>query len=247
MYNNNRPRSSYNLVEQEQRQYDEQRVATYLAKVMGWMCVGLLTTLASALICLAVPGIFNMLYGTNAMFLIFVAQFGLVIVFSARMHKTSPGGATAMFMVYSALTGLTMSSLFLLFQTFSLIAVFGLTAFIFVSMAIYGLVTKRDLTRIGSLAFFGLLGIIVAGIVNIFLGSSMLDFGITVIGIVLFIVLTAYDTQKIKAIYLDTVARGYDEDGPELRKIAIFGALTLYLDFINLFLKLLRLLGNRRD
>lgn len=225
----------------------EQQVAVYLAKVMGWMCVGLLTTLVSAMLCLSSGAVMNLMFGRNAVFGIFIAQLVVVAGMSFYMHKMSAGVATVMFMVYSALTGVTFSALYLLFEMSSIIYVFGITAVTFVALSVYGFVTKRDLTRIGSLAMCGLIGIIVAGIANYFLGSSMLNFGITVVGIIIFIALTAYDTQRIKAIYLDTVSAGYHEESPEVRKLAIYGALTLYLDFINLFLKLLRLLGRRRS
>lgn len=243
MYDEN----NYDLMEQERLAETQQRVSLYLAKVMGWMCVGLLTTLAATLICLAMPSVARMLYSGNMVYAVVIAQLVVVVAMSAGMRRMSPAVATVMFMLYAALTGVTFTALGLLFGLASLFFVFGLTAFIFVGMAIYGFVTRKDLTRAGSLAFFGLLGIILAGVVNWFLGSAMVDFAVTVIGIVIFIVLTAYDTQKIKNIYLSAADAGVDDDHPELRKLAIYGAFTLYLDFINLFLKLLRLLGRRRN
>lgn len=232
---------------EEKAGLDERRVATYLAKVMGWMCLGLFTTLVFAMVCMTSPAVIYYLSYTNAIYGIFIAQLVVVMAMSFGMNRVGPGAATVMFMLYAALTGVTFSALFMMFEIYSVIFVFGITAIVFVSLAVYGFVTKRDLTRIGTLAIFGLLGIILAGIVNWFIGSSMLDFGITCIGIVIFIALTAYDTQKIKAFYISAVESGYDEYSPEVRKLAIFGALTLYLDFINLFLKLLRLLGKRRN
>lgn len=235
------------LYRDEQAQLDERRVATYLAKVMGWMCVGLLTTLVSAMLCLTSEAVISFFYGTSAIYAVCIAQLVVVAGMSFALNKIGPATATVLFMVYAALTGVTFSALALLFELGSIVLVFGVTAVIFVAMSVYGFATRRDLTRIGTLALFGLLGIILAGVVNLFLNSGMLGFAVTCIGIVIFIALTAYDTQKIKEIYIQAVRQGYDEDSPEVRKVAILGALTLYLDFINLFLKLLTLLGKRRN
>ncbi len=224
------------------------RSGLYLAKVMGWMCVGLFTTVVSAMLCQAVPGLWNFIFGSGIGFFgVLITQIILVLALSARIHRMSPATATVMFMLYSAVTGLTMSSLVVAYRLDSLILSFGVTAALFLAMSLYGLVTRKDLSRWGNLLLFGLLGILVAGVINMFLGNAMVDFIIVVVGILLFIGLTAYDTQKIKAIYQSALAQGYDDEDDMVRKLAIFGALTLYLDFINLFLKLLRLLGRRRD
>ncbi|MGI6403395.1 MAG: Bax inhibitor-1 family protein [Oscillospiraceae bacterium] len=224
------------------------RSAIYLAKVMGWMCVGLFTTVVSAMLCLAIPALWQLVFGSGIGFFgVLIAQVVLVLALSARIHRMSAATATVMFMLYSAVTGLTMSALTVAYRLDSIILSFGVTTALFLVMSLYGLVTRKDLSRWGSLLFFGLLGIILAGVVNLFLGSSTMDFLITVVGILIFIGLIAYDTQKIKAIYQSSLAQGYDDEDDLLRKLAIFGALTLYLDFINLFLKLLRLLGRRRD
>lgn len=225
----------------------DQQVALYMAKVMGWMCVGLLTTFATMMLCLTSQTLMYTLVRSQLMYGVFIAQFIVVIAMTAGMRKFSPAVATVMFMVYSALTGVTFVSLFTLFTMSSLITVFAMTAGIFILMAVYGFVTKRDLTRIGSLALFALLGIIVAGIFNLFILNSMLDFIICAVGIVIFIVLIAYDTQKIKGFYMGALASGEDDLSPNVQKLAIYGALTLYLDFINLFLKLLRIFGKRRS
>ena len=225
----------------------EQRTALYLAKVMGWMCVGLLTTVVSAMATIRIPAIAVLVFGGGFGIMgVFIAQIALVLILSAGINRLSPGVATVMFMAYSALTGLTLSGFALLYDLASLILAFSVTTFLFLTMSVYGFVTRKDLTRIGRLAFFGLIGVIVAGFANLLLGSSMLDFGITVLGVVVFIGLIAYDTQNIKGIYQNLALEGYDDDSPELRKLAIIGALKLYLDFINLFIMLLRLLGRRR-
>lgn len=237
--------NNYSPLEQEQAAEAQQRVALYLARVMGWMCVGLLTTLAVALASVALLG--DLFLTTNAVYGVVIAQLVVVLAMSAGMRRMGPAVATVLFMVYAALTGVTFSALFFLFELSSLVYVFGFTAAVFVGMSVYGFVTRKDLTRMGSLLLFGLLGIILAGVVNLFLRSSMLDFAVTSIGILIFIGLIAYDTQKIKNIYLGASEAGYEDEHPELQKYAIYGAFTLYLDFINLFLKLLRLLGRRRN
>ena len=225
----------------------ETRTALYVAKVMGWMCVGLLTTVVAAMAALSVESLWMLVFGSQfGFFGIIIAQFVLVIALSAALHKMSVGVATFMFLAYSALTGLTMSVFVLIYELSSLLLAFSVTTFVFLTMATYGFATKKDLTHVGRLAFFGLIGIIGAAIVNFFLGNTMLDFAITVVGVVVFIGLIAYDTQHIKAIFQNAVAEGYDEDTPQLRKLAIYGALKLYLDFINLFIMLLRLLGRKR-
>lgn len=232
---------------QEKQELTEQRVAAYMAKVMGWMCVGLLTTLATAMLCYAFPIVGYYVFSAGGIIPIVIAQLAVVLILSFTIRKMSPAVATVMFMVYAALTGVTFSSLFLAFEIWSLIYVFGITGVVFLTMAVYGITTKRDITHWGRLALFALFGIIVAGVANWFMGSTMLDLGISCIGVVIFIALTAYDTQKIKEFYIGAVQSGHDEESPEVQKLAIYGALTLYLDFINLFLKLLRILGKRRN
>ncbi|MCL2578712.1 MAG: Bax inhibitor-1/YccA family protein [Oscillospiraceae bacterium] len=225
----------------------ETRSAVYVAKVMGWMCVGLLTTVVAAMAVLSIESLFMLVFGSGtAVIVIVVAQFACVIALSAAIQKMSVGVATVTFIAYSALTGLTMSVFVLIYELSSLLLAFSVTTFMFLSMAAYGFATKKDLTTLGRLAFFGLIGIIVAMIANFFLGNSMLDLGITILGVLVFTGLIAYDTQNIKGIYYNAMASGYDEDSPEVRKLAIYGALKLYLDFINLFIMLLRLLGRRR-
>lgn len=170
-----------------------------------------------------------------------LAELALVFGLSWLIKKMNSLTATIMFILYSFVTGLTLSVIFLVYQLGSIVSIFGVTAVIFTIMSIYGYYTKRDLTGIGTLAFFGLIGIIIAGIVNLFVQNTLADFIISAIGVVVFIALTAYDTQKIKSMNI-LGNEGTEED----KKEVIMGALTLYLDFINLFLKLLRLFGKRR-
>lgn len=225
----------------------ETRVAKYLSKVIGWMCLGLFTTFVATLMCLAIPSVLYVITsGSAVMYAIFIAQLALVFGLSFAVNKLSPAAATVMFMLYSALTGVTMALLSLIFRLDSIIFVFLLTAAIFAALSLYGFVTKKDLTRIGTLAIFGLFGIIIASIVNMFLRNPMFDLIVTCVGIVIFLILIAYDTQKIKGFYLSATNSGLSDEDPHVRKLAIIGALTLYLDFINLFIRLLSILGKRK-
>lgn len=235
------------LVLEEREGELQARSAQYITKVMGWMCVGLLTTVVAAMAVLASPQLFVAIFGGNGFMVVMVAQLLTVMVLSMAVHKLPSAAATVLFMLYSALTGLTLSVFAVAYELSSLILAFGITAFVFLTMSVYGFVTHKDLTSIGRLALFGLMGIIVAGIANFFLGSTLLDFAITCIGIVVFIGITAYDVQRIKETYIAATVSGEDENGNMLRSLAIYGALTLYLDFINLFLKILRLVGRRRN
>lgn len=169
-----------------------------------------------------------------------IAQFGLVIWLSARLQSMSMSTATLLFIAYSALMGVTMSSIFLVYTMESIASTFFITAGTFGAMSVIGLVTRMDLSRIGSILLMALIGLIIATIVNIFLGSETLYWVISYVGVLIFVGLTAFDTQKIKDMIVQYGSA--DEVG---YKIALMGALTLYLDFINLFLYLLRILGNR--
>ena len=222
----------------------EERSAVYIAKVMGWMCVGLLTTVVTAMAAITIPALAT--FVMDAFFILAIAQIILVLVLSAMIQRISPATAVVMFMVYSGMMGLIISEFVFMFDLSSLILAFSVTSFMFLSMAAYGFITKKDLTTVGNLARFGLFAIIIAMIVNIFLRSPMLHFVVTIVGVLVFIGLIAYDTQFIKSNYQMAMAEGYDEYSDEVRKLAIIGALKLYLSFINLFIRLLILLGRRR-
>lgn len=215
----------------------------FLAKVFNWMAIGLGVTGIVAYLT-AYSGLAQILMATPLFFLLFIAELGLVFYLSARIEKMQPGTATALFMGYSVLNGLTLSMIFLAYTSSSIAGTFFITAGMFGAMAIYGLVTKRDLSGLGSFMFMGLVGIIIASVVNIFLQSSSLYWGISMIGVLVFTGLTAYDVQKIKRMGEEGImAQG---EGA-IRKGSIMGALALYLDFINLFLMLLRFFGGSRD
>ena len=239
------PEGFYNLEKQEEQ---DRKIALYVAKVMGWMCVGLFVTLASAAVCLAVPSVRLLLFGTNAYYAVFVVQLVLVLAFTFTLNKISAGTATVLYLLYSMFTGVTFSVLAVVFTMSSIVFVFGLTGLIFLMMAVYGYVTKQDLTRIGTLAFFGLIGIILTSILNMLIfNSSAVELLICCFGIVIFMVLIGYDTQKIEDMYITATETGHEAESDVVRKIAIFGAFQLYLDFINLFIRLLQLVGRRRS
>jgi hypothetical protein len=172
-----------------------------------------------------------------------LVQFGLVIGLSAAINKLSGTTATLMFLAYSTLTGITLSSIFFVYSMASIFQAFVVTAGMFGAMSVYGMVTKRDLTSMGSFMFMGLIGIVLASVVNMFVKSSAMSYAISIIGVFVFVGLTAYDTQKLK--YMGEAMPL--NDGTAVRRGTILGALTLYLDFLNLFLMLLRLFGSSRD
>lgn len=216
---------------------------TYMAQVYGWMTCGLLLTAFVAWFAARTPEVMMLVFSSKITFFgLIIAQLALVFVLSGMVHRLSAGVATTLFMLYSALTGLTIASIFVVYTYSSIASTFLVTAGMFGAMSLYGYTTKRDLTGMGKMLFMALIGMILASLVNIWLKSTPLMWAVTYIGVVVFVGLTAYDTQKLKAIgeRIDT------RDSGNLRKYSILGALTLYLDFINLFLMLLRIMGNRR-
>jgi hypothetical protein len=180
------------------------------------------------------------LYGSPLMWVIILAPLALVFFLSFRINRMSVVAAQATFAIYAALLGVSLSSIFLVYTMASITQVFFITAATFGTMSLWGYTTQRDLTSLGSFMMMGLIGIIIASVVNFFLASSALGFAISIIGVLVFTGLTAYDTQKIKEMY--TV----NDDGTIAGRKAIMGALSLYLDFLNLFLMLLRIFGDRR-
>jgi hypothetical protein len=215
----------------------------FLAKVFNWMAIGLALTGGVALLT-ANTGLAQTIVATPLFFILVLAELGLVFFLSARIEKIQPATATGLFVGYAVLNGLTLSAIFLAYTSASIATTFFITAGMFGAMAVYGLVTKRDLSAMGSFLFMGLIGIILASVVNIFLKSSGLYWTISVIGVLVFVGLTAWDVQKIK----NMGEQGIMSQGEgAIRKGAILGALALYLDFINLFLMLLRFFGSSRD
>jgi FtsH-binding integral membrane protein len=189
----------------------------------------------------AQSGLYIAIARTPLIWLVMLAPLGLVMWLSYGINRMQASTAQALFWVYAALMGVSLASVFLVFTGESVARVFFITAGTFGAMSLYGYTTQRDLSQWGSFLFMGLIGIIIASLVNIFLASSALQFAISVIGVIVFVGLTAYDTQQIKEMYFE------NDDAQTAGKKAIMGALRLYLDFINLFMMLMQLLGTRRD
>jgi len=211
---------------------------TLIRQVYAWMGGGLLVTAFMAMVTLSSPALLNAVFGNRLVFYgLILGELGLVIAISGAINRLSAATASLLFLLYAALNGVTMSVIFAVYTAESVSSTFVITAATFGSMSAFGYLTKRDLTGWGSFLFMGLIGVVIASLVNIFTQSSAVSWIISAVGVIVFTGLTAYDTQKIKAMAAN---------GAEGRKPAILGALTLYLDFINLFLMLLRLLGNRR-
>lgn len=216
----------------------------FMRQVYQWMTVGLGVTALTAYGVFSSPDLMMAIL-TNRLLMIglIVVELGLVLALSAAIHKMSSGVATGAFLIYALLNGLTLSVIFVTYPIGNIANAFLTCTLMFLAMSIYGATTKRDLTGMGNFLFMGLIGIIIAAIVNIFLHSGMLSFVISCVGVIVFTGLTAYDTQKLRqfgeAAPLD--------DAVAVRRGALLGALTLYLDFINLFLMLLRLFGGNRN
>ena len=208
------------------------------SKVFMWMFIGLLVTFGVGAFVMSNENMLYNIFETNLYFLIFIAQIGVVIWLSARLQKMKESTATILFLLYSALTGLTFSSIFVCFELDSIMIVFGITALVFAIFACIGYFTKLDLTKWSTFLLMALLGIIIVSFVNLFMKNDSLDLVLCWIGIIVFIAYTAYDMQKIKLL----AARMENE-----HKVAIIGALELYLYFINLFLRLLQLFANNKD
>ncbi|HJC95923.1 MAG TPA: Bax inhibitor-1/YccA family protein [Candidatus Phocaeicola gallinarum] len=208
-----------------------------------WMTLALVITGFVAMYVAKSYALISMIAQNSIMFWgILIAELGLVMYMSARINRISFTTATLLFIAYSVLNGVTMSILFMVYTLSSIATTFFVTAGTFGAMALFGYVTKKDLTRIGSLCIMGVIGLIIASVVNLFLQNSMMDMIISYVGVLLFVGLTAYDSQKIKQLL-----GGDDiEVNETTQKIALMGALTLYLDFINLFIYLLRILGDRK-
>jgi FtsH-binding integral membrane protein len=215
-------------------------VRTYVQRVYAWMVGGLLLTTASSILVASSETLQSIIFGTPLMWVVMLAPIGMVFFLSARIDTMQPSTAAGTFIAYALTNGLSLGAIFLVYDLGSIFQVFLIAAGMYAAAAIYGYTTKRDLTGMGSFLFMGLIGLIIAAVVNMFLGSGALDFAISVIGVLIFTGLTVYEMSKIKeqAIVM------YAGEGLA-HKRAIIGALSLYLNFINLFLYLLRLFGNR--
>jgi len=222
----------------------EQVEAAFISKVYGWMSAALVITGVVAMWATSTPAVLNAIFPASGsmlpFYLLIGAEFGAVIFLSARINKMTAETAGIVFLLYSVLNGLTLSMVFLIYTSSSIASTFLVTAATFGVMSAYGYMTKKDLTSLGNLAFMALIGLIIGSVVNIFLQSEIMYWVITYAGVLIFVALTAYDTQKIKRM------AAYDDTQEVSKKKSIMGALTLYLDFVNLFLYLLRFMGDRK-
>lgn len=214
--------------------------ANFFTKVYLWMFIGLILSGLSAYFTASTPNIINFVYSN--IFLIVIFELILVFVFSMLRSKISSNTAKVLYVVYSIVSGFTLSSVFLYYKIGSIIMVFLSTAVMFGLMAIYGYVTKQDLTTFGKILFFALIAIVIMSIINMFVLNSSLGLIISIVSIVVFLGFTAWDMKKLTEIY-----NYYESNEEELSKASIYGALDLYLDFVNIFLDLLSLFGNRKD
>ncbi len=212
----------------------------HMQRVYGYMAGGLALTGIVAYAA-AASGFYQTIAATPLIWIVMLAPLGFVLALSFGIQRMSAGTATVLFWIYAAVMGLSLGATFLVFTGASIARVFFITAATFGAMSLYGYTTRSDLSGFGSFLLMGLIGIVIASIVNIFVGSSALQFAISIIGVIVFVGLTAYDTQRIKEMYLES-------DTSEIAgKKAVLGALALYLDFINLFMMLLQLFGQRRQ
>ena len=218
---------------------------SFIRSVYNWMAIGLALTGFTAYYVAHNATMTQLIYGTPGLIMILIiAELGFVFFLSARIQKIEASTATALFAIYSILNGITLSFVFLAYTATSIVSTFLICAITFLVCSVYGMITKKDLTSLGGFMFMGLIGIVIASVVNIFLQSSGMQIIISYIGVIVFIGLTAYDTQKLKSM---AVTIPDNATSSLIRKGAIMGALTLYLDFINLFIMLLSIFGGRRD
>ena len=221
-------------------QYDE-GLRQHMLRVYNFMLMGLALTGAVALAVASTPTLMQAIFGTPLKWVVMLAPLGFVMFLSFRVDAMSAGKAQALFWAFAAVMGLSLASIFHVYTGTSIARVFFIAAAMFGAMSLYGYTTKRDLSKIGSFLIMGLFGVVIASLVNLFLQSSALQFAVSVIGVLVFTGLAAFDTQRIKEVYDE----GHGREG--LTKLAVLGALSLYLSFINLFTLLLSLLGQREE
>jgi len=221
----------------------QERVKSFIYLVYGWMALALSATAAVAYYVSTRPAIYQYIFSSSwSLIGLFVAQIALVMILSFFLMRMSYATAIALFMLYAASLGLTLSTIFMVYKIGSIYTTFGVTAGTFGVMCLYGYFTKTDLTGLSNILTMAVFGLILGMVINMFLQNAMMDYIISAIGVILFTVLTAVDTQKIKKLGEQLLG---DEETSS--KVAVLGALTLYLDFINLFLFLLNFLGEKRD
>jgi FtsH-binding integral membrane protein len=220
-------------------------VNDFVRSVYNWMCIGLALTGFIAFYVSGSETVLQFVFGNRMVFFaLILVELGLVFSISGMVNRMSAGTATALFVLYSALNGVTLSFIFLVYARASIVSTFFICSATFLGCSIYGWTTKKDLTSWGGFLMMGLIGIIIASLVNMFIRSSAMSMVVSYIGVIVFVGLTAYDTQKLKNMALTQPA---GLESAVIRKGAILGALSLYLDFINLFLMLLRIFGGSRE
>jgi uncharacterized protein len=213
----------------------------HMLRVYNYMGIGLVVTGLVAFFVASTPALYVPLFQTPLKWAVMLAPLAFVFFFSFRMHAMTAAGAQMAFWAFCAVMGLSLASVFLVFTGTSIARTFFITATMFGATSLYGYTTKRDLSKFGSFLIMGLIGVVIASLVNIFVGSSLLQFAISIIGVLVFTGLTAYDTQSIKEQY----SEGYGQEASS--KMAVFGALSLYLNFVNIFQLLLSLTGQREE
>ncbi len=228
------------VIQSRARGLIDEGLRAYMLGIYNYMTIGLILTGALAYFTANSPSMLQAIFGTPLKWVVMLAPLGFVLFLSIRIHQIQSSTAQLLFWLYSASMGLSLSTIFIAYTGMSIAKVFFITAGTFAAMSLYGYTTKKDLTGWGSFLFMGLIGLVIASLVNLFMASSAMSFVISFVGVLVFTGLTAYDTQVIKSEYNLAV------DAETARKISIIGALRLYLDFINLFLSLLRLMGDRR-
>ena len=230
----------YNEVHNSVDQDVDSGLRSYMISIYNYMAIGLIITALCSYLTATSPYLMNLVYGTPLKWVVMFAPLAFILVLSFGINKLSVLNAQLLFWLFSAVMGVSIAYIFVLYTGVSIARVFVITSATFLTMSIYGYTTKTDLSRFGSILTMALIGLIIASVVNIFLKSSGLEWGISLLGVIIFTGLVAYDTQRIKAFYYEA------SNEEEVKKKAIFGALMLYLDFVNLFLMLLRLIGDRR-
>ena len=234
---------NYNSISRQEQLQSSLAFPVLMRKVYLWMALAMVITGLTSYYVATSPALLEMIFTNSAVLWgLIIGELALVFGLSAAINKLSLPLATLMFVLYSVVNGATLSFVFLVYTSTSIVNVFLITAITFAVMAAYGYFTKKDLTSWGRMLFMALIGLIIASIVNIFLKSSGMNMVISYIGVLVFVGLTAYDSQKIKEMLMQA-----PDAGETMQKLALLGALSLYLDFINLFLYLLRILGSSRD
>jgi FtsH-binding integral membrane protein len=219
------------------------RETNLMYRVYAWMCVALAITAATAYYVASSPAIVNAIFNNSLVLIgLFIGQLALVIVITALLNRMSFAMAAVLFLVYAATLGITLSSIFLVYTYTSIFATFLVTSGMFGAMAIYGYFTKADLSAMGSYLLMALIGLIIGGLVNMYFKNETFQYLISAAGVLLFTLLTAYDVQKIKRMSQEMLG-----DQETMAKVSIYGALILYLDFVNLFLYLLQFMGRRKE